>query len=80
MMVLGVYQGKKPVHADRGLAMTSKPVALLRADLGVTNTHAWRLEDAGDRSPLRAPDATPARDRALVIALPAPCRANRPGS
>src|SRR5437870_4936650 len=28
------------VHADRGPAMTSKPVALLLADLGVTKTHA----------------------------------------
>ena len=27
------------VHADRGPAMTSKPVALLLADLGVTKTH-----------------------------------------
>ena len=27
------------VHADRGSAMTSKPVALLLADLGVTKTH-----------------------------------------
>jgi putative transposase len=28
------------IHADRGPAMTSKPVALLFADLGVTKTHA----------------------------------------
>jgi len=28
------------IHADRGPAMTSKPVALLLADLGVTKTHA----------------------------------------
>lgn len=28
------------VHADRGSAMTSKPVALLLADLGVTKTHS----------------------------------------
>jgi putative transposase len=28
------------VHADRGTAMTSKPVALLLADLGVTKTHS----------------------------------------
>jgi putative transposase len=27
------------VHADRGSAMTSKPVAMLLADLGVTKTH-----------------------------------------
>jgi len=28
------------VHADRGSAMTSKPVALLLADLGITRTHS----------------------------------------
>ena len=28
------------IHADRGTAMTSKPVALLLADLGVTRTHS----------------------------------------
>ena len=28
------------MHADRGAAMTSKPVALLLADLGVTQTHS----------------------------------------
>ena len=28
------------IHADRGPAMTSKPVALLLADLGITKTHA----------------------------------------
>ena len=28
------------LHADRGSAMTSKPVALLLADLGVTKTHS----------------------------------------
>src|SRR5208337_5062776 len=28
------------IHADRGSSMTSKPVALLLADLGVTKTHS----------------------------------------
>jgi putative transposase len=28
------------LHADRGISMTSKPVALLLADLGVTKTHS----------------------------------------
>src|SRR5215471_7041374 len=32
--------GQLTIHADRGSAMTSKPVALLLADLGVTKTHA----------------------------------------
>ena len=28
------------IHADRGTSMTSKPVALLLADLGITKTHS----------------------------------------
>ena len=28
------------IHADRGSSMTSKPVALLMADLGVTRSHS----------------------------------------
>jgi len=32
--------GQLTVHADRGSSMTSKPVALLLADLGVTKTHS----------------------------------------
>ena len=36
----GVEPGKLNVHADRGTSMTSKPVALLLADLGVTRSHS----------------------------------------
>jgi len=36
----GIQRGQLIVHADRGSAMTSKPVALLLADLGVTKTHS----------------------------------------
>jgi putative transposase len=36
----GIDGGQLTIHADRGPAMTSKPVALLLADLGVTKTHA----------------------------------------
>ncbi len=32
--------GQLTIHADRGPSMTSKPVALLLADLGVTKTHS----------------------------------------
>jgi putative transposase len=32
--------GRLTVHADRGSSMTSKPVALLLADLGITKTHS----------------------------------------
>src|SRR5260370_11700520 len=35
----GIDRGQLTIHADRGPAMTSKPVALLLADLGVTKTH-----------------------------------------
>ena len=36
----GIARDQLTIHADRGPAMTSKPVALLLADLGVTKTHA----------------------------------------
>lgn len=35
-----ILPGQLTVHADRGSAMTSKSVALLLADLGVTKTHS----------------------------------------
>jgi len=35
-----VGRGQLTVHADRGSSMTSKPVAFLLADLGVTKTHS----------------------------------------
>jgi putative transposase len=36
----GVPAGQLTLHADRGSSMTSKPVAFLLADLGVTKTHS----------------------------------------
>jgi len=36
----GIAPGVLTLHADRGSSMTSKPVALLLADLGVTKTHS----------------------------------------
>lgn len=36
----GIERGKLTVHADRGSSMTSKAVALLMSDLGVTKTHS----------------------------------------
>jgi len=35
-----IEPGKLTLHADRGSSMTSKPVAFLLADLGVTKTHS----------------------------------------
>jgi putative transposase len=36
----GIVPGQLTIHADRGTSMTSKAVALLLADLGVTRTHS----------------------------------------
>ena len=36
----GITLGQLTIHADRGSSMTSKPVALLLADLGVTQSHS----------------------------------------
>jgi putative transposase len=36
----GIQPGQLTIHADRGSSMSSKPVALLMADLGVTKTHS----------------------------------------
>ena len=36
----GIEQDQLIIHADRGPSMTSKPVALLLADLGVTKSHS----------------------------------------
>ena len=48
----GIGREQLTVHADRGSAMTSKPVALLLADLGVTKTHApARTSPTTTRSP-----------------------------
>ena len=36
----GIVPGQLTIHADRGSSMTSKPVAFLLADLGVTKSHS----------------------------------------
>ena len=36
----GIVAGQLTLHADRGTSMTSKPVAFMLADLGVTKTHS----------------------------------------
>ena len=35
-----IHRGQLTLHADRGTSMSSKPVAFLLADLGVTKTHS----------------------------------------
>jgi putative transposase len=36
----GIDRGQLTIHADRGSSMTSKPVAFLLADLGITQSHS----------------------------------------
>jgi len=48
--------GQLTVHADRGTSMTSKAVALLLADLGITRTHSRRTSPMTTRSPRRSSD------------------------
>jgi len=36
----GINPGQLTIHADRGASMTSKPVAFLMADLGITKSHS----------------------------------------
>jgi putative transposase len=36
----GIQPNQLTIHAERGSSMTSKPVALLLADLGLTKTHS----------------------------------------
>jgi len=36
----GIKPGQLTIHADRGSSMTSKPVAFLMADLGITKSHS----------------------------------------
>jgi putative transposase len=40
MLQQQIRPGQLTIHADRGSSMTSKPVAFLLADLGVTKTHS----------------------------------------
>jgi putative transposase len=58
----GIAPGQLTVHADRGAAMTSKPVALLLADLGVVKTHS-RPHVSNDNpflgSPVQDPQVLP---------------------
>ena len=49
-----IQSGQLTVHADRGSSMTSKPVAFLLADLGVTKTHTGRTHPATTRTQRRS--------------------------
>jgi transposase InsO family protein len=56
------------VHADRGTSMTSKPVALLLADLGVLRSHS---------RPKVSPTAKPRSNLEVLPGLPRPVRVDR---
>jgi transposase InsO family protein len=47
----GIGRGQLTIHADRGSSMTSKPVALLLADLGVTQPIPARTCPSTTRTP-----------------------------
>jgi putative transposase len=50
----GIAPGQLTLHADRGGAMRSKPVALLLADLGVVKTHSRPYVPTTIRFPKRS--------------------------
>jgi transposase InsO family protein len=49
----GVQENQLTIHADRGSSMTSRKVAQLLADLGVTKTHSRLLSRRGVRTDAR---------------------------
>ncbi len=50
-----IVPGTLTVHADRGSSMTSKPVAFLLADLGVTKTHSRPYTSTDNPLPVVGP-------------------------
>ena len=50
----GIGRGQLSIHADRGSSMTSKPVALLLADLGVPSPTPARTSPTTTRTPKRS--------------------------
>jgi putative transposase len=81
----GITRGQLSIHADRGSSMTSKPVALLLADLGVTQSHS-RPHVSNDNpyseaqfKTLKYRPAFPARF-ASIEAARAHCQASSPGT
>ena len=58
------------VHADRGSSMTSKPVAFLLADLGITKTHSRPYTSSDNpylRSALQDPEAPARIPRSVLL-------------
>ena len=69
----GIGPGQLAIHADRGSSMTSKPVAFLLADPGITQSHSrphvsndnpyseaqFKTLNTGPRSPADSPQLRP---------------------
>ncbi len=68
----GIASGQLTVHADRGSSMTSKPVAFLLADLGVT--HVPLPSTRVQRQPVLR---VAVQDHEVSARLPRPVRLNR---
>jgi putative transposase len=68
----GISRGQLTIHADRGSSMTSRPVALLLADLGVTQSHS-RPHVSND-NPF---SGKPVQDLQVPAGLPPPLRLDR---
>ena len=68
----GITRGQLTIHADRGSSMTSKPVAFLLADLGVTQSHS-RPHVSND-NPY---SESPVQDPEVPAGLPPPLRLDR---
>ena len=68
----GIARGQLTIHADRGSSMTSKPVAFLLADLGVTQSHS-RPHVCND-NPY---SESPVQDAEVPAGLPPPLRLDR---
>ena len=68
----GIGADQLTIHADRGSSMTSKPVAFLLADLGVTQSHSRpHVSDDNPYSP------GPVQDPEVPARLPRPVRLDR---
>src|SRR6476620_4555095 len=60
----GIGRYQLTIHADRGSSMTSKPVAFLLADLGVTQSHS--RPHVSDDNPFSEPDVLVLQDKAFA--------------
>ena len=67
-----ILPGQLNLHADRGTSMTSKPVAFLLADLGVTKTHS--RPHVSDDNPTRKVSSRPSSTAPSSLIVSGPSR------